>query len=54
MYEGEWKDGKQHGLAIYRNQEGIELRGKWSVGKLECWVDSDGNKIDISYSPLKS
>ncbi|HEU0222969.1 MAG TPA: 2-isopropylmalate synthase, partial [Paracoccaceae bacterium] len=35
VYEGEFKDGKQHGTGTYRRPGGFEYTGDWVEGRIE-------------------
>ena len=41
VYEGAWKNGKQHGYGRYWNQHGEEKFGFWRNGARERWLTSD-------------
>lgn len=38
-YQGEWVDGKQHGVGYYTNANGVSKKGEWSKGKRLKWLD---------------
>lgn len=38
-YDGEWKNGKQNGIGIYRSANNKERKGEWIDGKRSRWVD---------------
>lgn len=39
-YDGEWKDGKQHGIGNYYGGSGDTKKGEWKNGKRVKWVPS--------------
>lgn len=39
-YDGEWKNGKQHGLGTYYSSKNEVKRGQWSEGKRIQWLDN--------------
>jgi len=41
IYEGQWKDGKQHGYGRYSNHLSEEKYGYWSNGKREYWLTNE-------------
>lgn len=41
VYEGHWKDGKQHGYGRYYNQNNEEKYGFWNNGRRERWLNQD-------------
>jgi len=46
IYQGEWKNGKRHGVGIYKDQEGNEYQGEWQNGKRQGqgrYKDPQGN-----------
>lgn len=47
QYEGGWKNGKQHGMGVYTNGEGITRKGEWVEGKRTRWIDESplGNEF---------
>jgi hypothetical protein len=38
-YEGDWKNGKQHGVGIYTSASGKTKKGEWSEGKRIQWLN---------------
>jgi len=38
MYEGKWKDDKQHGEGMYTDLNGETKRGIWNEGEREKWI----------------
>lgn len=39
-YEGEWKNGKQHGYGVYYSN-GVKKYGYWESGIKQNWVDEE-------------
>jgi hypothetical protein len=37
-YDGQWKNGKQHGIGVYHSSRGDVKKGKWSDGKRLDWI----------------
>jgi hypothetical protein len=33
-YDGEWKDGKQHGIGMYTKKDGTTKKSIWEHGKI--------------------
>jgi hypothetical protein len=38
-YDGEWKNGKQHGIGIYTSASQKTKKGEWSEGKRVAWLN---------------
>ena len=38
-YEGEWKNGKQHGVGVYTSSSGKSKKGEWSEGIRLAWIN---------------
>jgi hypothetical protein len=38
IYDGTWKDGKQHGRGKFITKDGIERIGEWENGKKIRWI----------------
>lgn len=38
-YDGEWKDGLQHGRGVYTSVDGQKREGIWERGKRQRWLD---------------
>jgi len=38
-YDGDWKNGKQHGEGTYTSATGKTKRGEWSEGKRINWLN---------------
>ena len=38
-YDGEWKNGKQHGVGVYTSASGKTKKGQWSEGKRIAWLN---------------
>ena len=38
-YDGEWKNGKQHGVGVYTSASGKTKKGQWSEGKRAAWLN---------------
>ncbi|CAE7910443.1 PIP5K9 [Symbiodinium necroappetens] len=38
QYDGQWKNGKQHGIGIYCTARGDKRRGEWEEGRRTCWL----------------
>jgi hypothetical protein len=39
MYDGTWKDGKQHGIGTFTDQKGEKRRGEWEMGERTRWFE---------------
>lgn len=37
-YEGQWENGKQHGIGTYTTSGGKTKRGRWQEGKRTAWL----------------
>jgi hypothetical protein len=46
-YEGEWKNGKQHGKGKYILLDGEERMGLWEDGKRIKWVQEEQRNKEI-------
>ena len=53
-YEGQFLNGKQHGLGTYFNVKGEARQGNWADGKLVKWDNNDlgGNSSRMMISGL--
>eukprot|EP00997_Jenningsia_sp_PLL12_P007170 NODE_3782_length_732_cov_57.027818_g3185_i0.p1 GENE.NODE_3782_length_732_cov_57.027818_g3185_i0~~NODE_3782_length_732_cov_57.027818_g3185_i0.p1 ORF type:complete len:212 (+),score=30.86 NODE_3782_length_732_cov_57.027818_g3185_i0:64-699(+) len=51
VYEGEWRDGKQHGIGELRLRGGNKYKGRWRAGKKEGYGESvvDGEQFSGHY-----
>ena len=38
-YEGQWLNGKQHGVGVYTSASGKSKKGEWSEGKRIKWLE---------------
>jgi hypothetical protein len=38
-YDGEWKNGKQHGIGVYQSASGKTKKGEWADGKRVAWLN---------------
>ena len=38
-YDGNWKNGKQHGVGIIHSSHGEVKKGEWADGKRVRWID---------------
>lgn len=45
-YEGDWKDGRQHGLGTVMDQRNEQFSGRFQFGKLISWVDKSLAQTD--------
>ena len=36
-YKGYWKEGKQEGIGVYTNRDGVRRKGKWEKGIRVKW-----------------
>jgi MORN repeat len=41
-FEGEWLDGKQHGIGTYYSADGTRQVGEWRKGKRLKWIEEPG------------
>lgn len=39
QYDGNWRNGKQHGAGIYHSSRGEIKKGEWADGKRVRWID---------------
>jgi len=39
VYDGQWKDGKQHGKGIFYKKNGDGRKGIWEKGRNIKWLD---------------
>jgi hypothetical protein len=39
VYEGLWKDGKQHGIGVFTSKDGQVRKGEWQFGKKIAWLE---------------
>ncbi len=53
-YRGQWLKGKQHGIGknklttgFYISANGTEKKGDWHDGKRICWLDNEGNRMNV-------
>ncbi|MFN9903568.1 MAG: hypothetical protein ACK55Z_33295, partial [bacterium] len=54
-YEGQWKDGKQHGEARFTNSKGKSKYGLWENGDRVKWLDGKSSiKTRSEMSKLES
>ena len=37
-YDGEWKNGKQHGVGVYTSASGNSKKGEWADGRRVNWL----------------
>lgn len=40
-YEGQWKDGKQHGRGVSISSAGERKEGEWVEGKRDRWIEEN-------------
>ncbi len=33
VYDGEWFNGKQHGIGTYTNSRGVKIEAEWNEGR---------------------
>ena len=45
IYEGGWKNGKQHGIGTYTSANNQKRKGEWKDGKRQGWIES-GSRFD--------
>ena len=43
IYDGEWFNGKQHGIGAYTTAKGIKKVAEWAEGKRIKWLDAPEN-----------
>ena len=43
-YIGEWENGKQHGIGIFKKTNGRRKKGKWVQGKRVAWLNEAVNR----------
>ena len=46
-YEGKWRNGKQDGIGMYINSEGIKKYGRWDEGRRVAWITAEEYRRDI-------
>ena len=51
-FEGQWKNGKQHGEGLFTNADGQMQKGKWVDGNPVCWFDKNGQLIMTTSSSI--
>ena len=39
QYDGQWKNGKQHGFGTYHSSKGEIKHGEWAEGKRLRWME---------------
>ena len=50
IYDGEWFNGKQHGIGTYINSQGDKRDAEWANGKRLGWISND-NRQDNNLMP---
>ena len=43
IYDGEWVNGKQHGIGSYTNAKGVKIEAEWREGKKVRRLNDEGN-----------
>lgn len=38
VYEGQWKEGKQHGIGKFTDRDGVTTEGIWDNGARVRWM----------------
>ena len=41
VYDGEWENGKQHGVGTYTNAKGVRIKAIWQNGKKHQKLDDE-------------
>ena len=44
VYDGQWRDGKQHGRGVFIKNEGTRRVGIWENGRNVEWLDNKDQK----------
>ena len=44
-YDGNWKNGKQHGEGLYTTSNGKSRKGEWADGKRIRWIGEEKQEL---------